>query len=272
MTEPDWRFINSGYLTGRENMAIDRVMAQHARDNEQRATLRVYGWKPSAISLGYHQPITDIDTSRCKQDSIDVVTRPTGGRAVLHAEELTYSVVIPKQSKYFHDNILKVYEKISYAILRSLSYLDVLLSFDRARRTSKYLNKGEYSTLCYAASAQYEIGYKGRKLVGSAQRRFDDVVLQHGSILIGTRHLDLVDYLAHGNERWRSSVRQYMEKKTICLNELRDHPVNYDELAGAMKSGFENELAITLAEDQLSAQELYSIKHLLAEGKITETI
>jgi len=251
-----WRFIDSGALDGRTNMAIDEALAKHIGRTQGAPVLRVYAWQPPAVSLGFHQSFDDIRTDLCQRDGIDVVMRPTGGRAVLHADELTYAVIIPENSLHYKQEISALYEVLSRGILKALEYLDIHVRFERSATTPKNFARGELSALCYASSVQHEIGFQGKKLVGSAQRRFEGAALQHGSVLIGPKHLDLADYLSRGDHKWRQAVKRYMASHTTCLNDLRGHPVAYRELAAAMKKGFAAALNITFVDDQLSAREL----------------
>jgi len=257
-----WRFIHSGQLDGVTNMAIDEALAKHIGQNQSAPVLRVYGWQPPAISLGFHQSFNDIRTDLCQRDGIDVVMRPTGGRAVLHAEELTYAVIIPENSVHYRQEISSLYEILSMGILKALEYLDIHVAFERSGSTPKDFARGELSALCYATSIQHEIGFQGRKLVGSAQRRFEGSALQHGSILIGTKHLDLADYLSRGDDNWRRAVKRYMASHTVCLNELSNKPITFDQLAEAMKSGFASALNLSLVDDQLSEEELSLVEQL----------
>ena len=157
--------------------------------------LRLYRWRPWAVSLGYHQREDHLIAERLRADGIDIVRRPTGGRAILHAEELTYSVVMSVAGQ----GVLHVYNAISRALVRGLRHLDVEVSLQRSQPNFPEAYRHASSIPCFASSARYEIEWRGRKLVGSAQRRYladgKEVVLQHGSILCGPAHLNLVDYL-----------------------------------------------------------------------------
>lgn len=251
-TKETWRFIDSGCCDAFENMAIDLAIT---RAYQNTPTLRVYGWKPPAISLGYHQSLSDLDLERCARDGIDVVYRPTGGRAVLHSAEITYSVVLGRNSHLFDPRIMPVYERISQGILASLQLLYIPIAFERSGRNPRNYTQGELGSLCYASSIKYEIGHEGKKLIGSAQRRFGDVVLQHGSILIGQDHLKLVDYLARRDADWQRSARKFMQEKTICLNDLSPVPLHYDQLALALRTGFSQQWGLNLTDGSLTEEE-----------------
>jgi len=251
-----WRFIDSGKTDGAMNMALDMAMTKAASAGDALPTLRVYGWTPAAISLGYHQSEKDIDLERCRKDNIDVVLRPTGGRAILHDNELTYAVSIPPNSRFFAPDIHSVYALISRSLVAALRRLDVDVEFDRAGKTPKDFSKGDLSTLCYASSVKYEINIGRKKLVGSAQRRINGGVLQHGSILIGDEHLRITRYLAAKDERRRERLHKFMRENTISLNQVSEQAVAYSQIAAAMKLGFEEELGINFVKGDFSKTEL----------------
>lgn len=266
-----WRFINSGFLDGATNMAIDLALARCMFSTSHYPILRIYGWNPPAISLGYHQKLNDIDVPKCMRDGIDVVYRPTGGRAILHAEELTYAVILPKSSRYYFNEISKVYEIISLCLTSALNQLNLNVKFERAQMTPANFSRGELSTMCYASTIQHEISHEGKKLVGSAQRRFDNVVLQHGSILIGNKHLDLVNYLSNGEPQRHNRIRDFLQSKTICLNDINQTDVSFSTLTGVIKNGFENELDIKFLDTELTKRELETVREI-ARQEIQKTI
>lgn len=234
-----WEFIDSGYQTARYNMDYDLMLVERCK-NLNKSFLRFYRWKPNAISLGYNQNkalnAIHIDYNKCKSDGIDIVQRPTGGRAVFHAEELTYSVV-------FRSNrpVRDLYRDISMAILDGLKSIDPRLfelSFSKDTPDLLKLIKTGMYNLCFNSQVKYEINWQGKKLVGSAQRKFGDVVLQHGSILIGTKHKDIVNYLNITGEE-RVKMRNEIEDKTISLSEIVHRKITYDEVSDAVFKGFE---------------------------------
>ncbi len=259
-------------MTGAQNMALDMAMTEAVARGDALPTLRLYAWQPHAISLGYHQSEDDIELDTCKKDGVDVVLRPTGGRAILHANELTYAVSIPPTSPFFEKDILAVYDVISRCLVASLKTLDINVDFERARKTPKDFSRGELSSLCYASSVQYEISIGKRKLVGSAQRRINGSVLQHGSILIGDEHLHITKYLTAKNEAWRERVKKYMEKNTASLSEVTDKTLTYELLANALRQGFQQELEIVFVESELGADELEHAKQIESKFSILDNI
>lgn len=235
-----WEFFDSGYSTGAQNMAVDLELVEKCRC-EGISYLRFYRWRPYALSLGYNQnkAANDlyIDYRKCRSDNIDIVTRPTGGRAVLHSEELTYSVVL-KSDQPVHE----LYRDISLAIINGLKLLGP--EFEKLAFTKdtpdllKLIKTGMYN-LCFNSAIKNEINYEGRKLVGSAQRKFGDIVLQHGSILLGDHHKQIVNYLNISDED-RANMRNEIDAKTTCINEIAGFEIGHETVSNAVFEGFKN--------------------------------
>ena len=244
----NWHFIDSGIRSGRYNMDYDLKLVEKCR-NEDAAFLRIYGWKPHAISLGYNQNKSPrdlpINYARCMEDGLDVVQRPTGGRAVLHSQELTYSIVF-KSDKPTRD----LYREISMVLLASLKQIEPSnaelqkISFIKKNPDLLKLVKTGMYNICFNAPVANEINHKGRKLVGSAQRKFGMVVLQHGSILIGELHKDIVKYLKIGDDKQVLKMIEELEAKTVCLEQILKRKVTYHETGKSIFKGFEKALAI----------------------------
>lgn len=239
MPLPLWTFIDSGEQTGAFNMALDESLARALAAREGTPSLRLFRWRPWAISFGYNQAAGELDAPRCAADGVDIVRRPTGGRAIFHAEELTYSVVMPAGRK----SILQVYNEISAALVHGLSLYGVEVALQKSQPDFAKEYRSSSSIPCFASSARYEIEWRGRKLVGSAQRRFGgaggDVVLQHGSILCGDAHLRLADYLASPVAEARDRILATLRERTADLRMITGGPVDMDFLGGCIRRGFE---------------------------------
>ncbi|KAB2926001.1 MAG: lipoate--protein ligase family protein [Bacteroidetes bacterium] len=238
-----WRFIDSGPLTAAENMRLDTELAEHAP--EEGPVLRLYAWRPWAVSLGYHQSEADIDRDRCTAFGYDVVRRPTGGRAILHANELTYCVAMPADGR----GIAAVYAMISAALVNGLADICPAVGFEPSQPDLRALYRSDASVPCFSSSSRYEVQAGGRKLVGSAQRRFttvrgEETVLQHGSVLLGPEHALLAELLPAENGDVRRTVRDEFERKTVDLSTAAGRPVSYAETAAAVRRGFERTMDI----------------------------
>jgi len=231
-----WLFINSGSNTGKYNMDYDLQLAKNYKDDE--IILRLYRWNPYCISLGANQSPDSINAKLACQDNIDVVIRPTGGRAVLHAEELTYSVVYPLD---FFSSAKDIYCQINRAILKGLKIYDSRLSsFELENHQPDFseIYKQENNAVCFAVSAKSEIKYSGKKIVGSAQRKFEKVVLQHGSILCGPFHKKITHYL-NVRDEIKEEIKKEIEENTIELGNILNEKIDYSRLSLSLCKGFE---------------------------------
>jgi len=171
-----WRLILDEPLDGAENMAVDEAMLRAVETGAVRTpTLRLYSWKGPVVSIGYRQ-----SAARLSGLGLPLVRRITGGRAVLHDMELTYSVVAGDSCRIFRGGITGAYSAISESIVAALGDAGVEAAFERAAGG----RERDEREACFYAPARYEVCVGGRKLVGSAQRRFRNALLQHGSILL----------------------------------------------------------------------------------------
>ncbi len=233
----EWRFLDSSEHSGKFNMDSDSSLVESLLQGSGVPTLRLYTWKPWAISIGYNQDSSEIDRDSCKEAGIDVVRRPTGGRAILHAEELTYAVAMPADGS----SILESYNTICEALLRGLNLFGVGATFEQAQPRFRETYQKKSSIPCFSSSARYEIQWDGRKLIGSAQRRMRNgrstVLLQHGSILCGPAHQQLVEFL-QVTESDRKEMKQELKEKTVDLSEIVG-TVDMMNLAHCVRRGFE---------------------------------
>ena len=173
-----WRLIDSGPCDAPYNMALDEAIAAAVRNGHSPPTLRFYGWCQPSVSLGAFQKITDIDTGYCAANDVQVVRRPTGGRGILHGEELTYSFSA-KNEGLFSQGLLDAYRKISAAFSLGLQRLGLSVKMENRRGRRSNL---ERSPLCFQSTSYGEITINGKKLIGSAQKRWGDGFLQQGSM------------------------------------------------------------------------------------------
>lgn len=197
---------------GSVNMQLDHFLAREMSKQLDQPILRFFTWKPYCISLGFHQNLSDIDQKLCELRGIDIVRRPTGGRAILHAEELTYSVIYP-----FHDlDVADFYRLIHLPFVETLQEWGIPAEFQAAQADFRQIYKTDRAYLCFATSAQHEVEIHGKKLIGSAQRVYNHAILQHGSILLGPAHLQLVDFLQVPEEQ-KKNIEQYLQHHTDYL-------------------------------------------------------
>jgi len=236
-----WNLIVSGADTGKNNMEFDINLARRCKEDE--AFFRLYTWEPYCISLGANQNINEINLELAQKDNIDCVHRPTGGRAILHAEEITYSVVLPYSSTYSAKDI---YTSISLALLEGLKLYSPILAdaeLEGLQPDFPNLLKSPSGMLCFASTAKSEIKYNGKKLIGSAQRKMEKIVLQHGSILCGAFHRKLPAYLLCDNSIKKELENELCEK-TIEIDTILNETTNTVRLTECLIAGFESFLKI----------------------------
>ena len=179
-----WELIIDGTLDGAANMAVDAaLLGEVERFPGARTVVRFYAWRRPTVSLGRNQKVENaVDVDYCRVSGIDIVHRPTGGRAVLHDDELTYSV-ISNDSFYFGDTIYGNYRRVSEALCLGYNDLGIPAILSPDTRKPDVLDNG-IDPPCFLSPSRYELMVDGRKIVGSAQRRVRRSFLQHGSMPI----------------------------------------------------------------------------------------
>lgn len=235
--ESDFEFIESGYLDGETNMQIDKERANALQTGSAHSLFRIYGWKPWAVSLGYNQKESDIDKIACKNANIDIVRRPTGGRAVLHANELTYCVVVnlPK-----HINMHDAYKEIHLFLVEAIENIGITtLSFKKSNPNLREIyNRPQISASCFASTAQFEIEHNNRKIVGSAQRIYGNTLIQHGSILLSSGHEKLAELTTLDSDEKKARLKEFIIANSATLNDVSGRNISFEELSEAIRQMF----------------------------------
>ena len=268
----EWRLIKDNYHTGFMNMAIDEAIMIAHREGLVPPTIRFYQWSPPAVSLGYFQDLKkEIDVDACKNLGIDIVRRPTGGKAVLHDKELTYSFIIKENHPLVNDSILETYKKISGGIIRGLSYLGITAELVPLREKLKNSSSGneikskishsDIKSICFSVPSQYEVQVEGKKIVGSAQVRKREIVLQHGSLLIELEKDKLFSVFNFPSVQIRERLK--IRFKATSLEEILKRKISFSELSEILPGGFEEEFGVRLVEGKLTEQEEKISKELL---------
>jgi len=176
---PVWRLINSGPGSASYNMALDEAIATSVRNREAPPTLRFYTWVRPSLSLGCFQKTSDLDLDYCRHNAIPVVRRPTGGRAILHGDELTYSFSVRTDEKPFSEGLMASYRRISSAFNLAFRKIGISVESKMQRERGRVLTG---NPLCFESSSYGELLLNNRKIVGAAQKRWKDGLLQQGSI------------------------------------------------------------------------------------------
>ena len=250
MFDGDWRLLVDPPSSGGWNMAVDEVLLEGVAAGRTAPTLRFYRWMPACLSLGYFQPFDVVDTDGCRTRGIDVVRRPTGGRAILHDRELTYSVTLPASVLGHDAGIVPSYQRLSLALQAGLQDLGVPATLAPHETAPP---GGDHGPVCFDRPSAHEILLGGRKLVGSAQVRRGGALLQHGSIVIEPQierllaclRLDGVD---------RDEEQRRLEKAVAGLAEVGD--LDPTRVAGALAGAFGRQFGVSVISGELRDEEV----------------
>ncbi|SER49624.1 lipoate--protein ligase family protein [Salipaludibacillus aurantiacus] len=260
-----WYFIDSKDQSPAYNMALDEKLMDWHREGIIPPVVRFYGWNPPTLSVGYFQHIEkEINMEAVKGHGLGFVRRPTGGRGVLHDDELTYSVIVSESHNAMPDTVTEAYRVISQGLLEGFRNLNLQAEFSIPRsKEEKDRLKRPRSAVCFDAPSWYEMIVEGRKVAGSAQTRQKGVILQHGSIIRSVDVDKLFDLFLYKSDRARERMQKGFHKKAAAINELTEAPVSMNDIKQAFRKGFEKGLNIHLKEFALEAGQKEQVKALM---------
>ena len=247
------RVIDTGACRGGYNMAVDEMLALKVQQGKSPPVLRFFRWEPACLSLGCFQKVArEVDLDGLRSRGVDLVRRPSGGRAVLHDHEMTYSVILPD----FGKGVIDSYRIISQGLLAGLK----ILGLDASLQKPAPVEREHASAACFDSPSSYELLCGGKKLIGSAQRRLDGVILQHGSIPFTLDAEKLYDcLLVDADETKRAAKRTRLaalfNKKATSLFAEIGGQVSYDTVRQAFVQGFGRELAKDTIWSELTPEE-----------------
>ena len=247
--------VETRFRAGAWNMAVDCAIADAVAAGNQPPTLRLYGWQPHCLSLGYGQRLRDVARAALQDRGWDLVRRPTGGKAILHARELTYSLCLPLDHPLAAGDVIESYRRISVGLLRALNLLGAPAS---ARHQGAEHSGAQAGPVCFELSSHYEITVAGRKLVGSAQLRRKGMLLQHGSLPLTGDVARICDVLVFAAAEERAEQVERIRQRAITLADAIGREPSWREAAQAFEAGFAEVSDMTLARGQLSASECAS--------------
>ncbi|HST05622.1 MAG TPA: biotin/lipoate A/B protein ligase family protein [Chloroflexia bacterium] len=280
----EWRMLADYNMAGDYHMALDEVLLDAIIDGGA-PVVRFYTWRPATLSLGVNQHVGEIDPAECEARGIGIVRRLTGGRAVLHQHELTYSVIARDNDPRVSGGVIESYRKISAALVAGLKSLGVDVSLAapnkalfRAMSASRRVSDLELSesgvdpqaastngAICFDVSSAYELEASGRKLVGSAQARRGGAILQHGSILLDIDWDSWVSVFSYATEAGKQRARLKLPSRMTSLRHELGRIVTPQEVQAALINGFEQTFNIALNNTSLSAQEQAETARLVSE-------
>ncbi len=255
-----WRLIYHVPSHGAHNMAVDESILSAVSSGQSPLTLRLYAWSLPCLSLGYGQTSSNVDFHRVADLGWHVVRRPTGGRAILHADELTYSVTLPANHPLASGEIVESYRRISQALLAGLRTLGLSPQAD-----PKTHRREASSPVCFDTPSHYEITVNGRKLVGSAQVRRKGGLLQHGSLPLAGDLARICNVLAYTDETSREQAKAHVHAHALTLAEAIDQELTWQTVANAIVDGFRLALDVDFVEVALTPDEQSNAAHLEAQ-------
>lgn len=230
-----FRLLLTGHQDAFTNMAIDESIMIHVGQRISPPTIRFYGWQPPAVSIGYFQGLSEeVDLIKCKELGVDYIRRITGGGAVFHESEVTYSLSILNDNPIVPDKVLESYKVICGGIIEGLLELDI---------------KADFAPL-------NDIVVDGKKISGSAQTRRQHTILQHGTLLLDTDLKKMFSILKVPSEKLRDKLISDIKERVTSIKNIISREVDFSEICFTLKRGFENSLNSELVEGTLSETEI----------------
>lgn len=255
-----WRLLISAPAHGAWNMALDEALLESVGQERSLPCLRLYAWEPACLSLGYAQASMDIDQTRLAQMGWEWVRRPTGGRAILHTDELTYSVIAPLSEPRLAGSVLESYQRLSTALLAALHSLKI----PAVAHPVRVIENGQQNgPVCFEVPSNYEIVVDGKKLIGSAQARRKEGVLQHGTLPLWGDLTRITRAFSFSDEQSRQDAGQRLLSHAITVEAALGYRIDWDTAAQAFIKGFQSELDLDFVQDGLSAAEIERAEKLV---------
>jgi lipoyl(octanoyl) transferase len=273
LPKTQWRLIKTPPASGAWNMAVDEALLEGMTalsepepappDQAARPVLRLYAWQPPCLSLGYAQPLSDVDLQALKNRGWEIVRRPTGGRAILHTDELTYAVIGPIDEPRLAGGVLESYQRLSSALLNALHRMNI----PAESQAEAIIPEGSdpKGPVCFEVPSSYEITLNGKKLIGSAQSRKRRGVLQHGSLPLHGDLQRITQVLRFGGEAARRRAAERLTQRATTVAEGLGAAITWDAAAQAFLEAFKATLDLEIILDELRPEEIARAEALVAE-------
>ena len=257
-----WRLLCTPPSTGAWNMAVDEAILEHIHRGETKPTLRLYSWNPPCLSLGHAQSFKDVDVERLQSHGWEVVRRVTGGRAILHTDELTYSVTGSAEEPVLAGGVLESYNRLAQALLHAVKSLSVPVEMKEHEDGHMQQN---LNPVCFEVPSTYEITVEGKKLIGSAQARKKEGVLQHGSLPLTGDLTRICQALVFKDEAARENAAQRLLARATTVESIISVKTDWEIAAQAFVKGFEAQLGIHFQREEMSRSESERAEELVKE-------
>jgi lipoate-protein ligase A len=247
-----WRLIISPAAKGAWNMAVDEAILESVGHGESLPTFRLYAWEPACLSLGYSQSLLDVDLPRLHARGWQLVRRLTGGKAVLHIDEITYSICAPHHEPRLAGTVIESYHRLGTALMEAMHLLGLTVKLqERVENTGKNTNP-----VCFDTPSTCEITFSGKKLIGSAQARRKEGILQHGSLPLSGDLTRILQVLSFPDEEHRSCAISHLQERATTLELATGHMVSWKQAAEAIIRAFQTALVFDLQPGELTPFEI----------------
>lgn len=256
-----WRLLITPPARGAWNMALDESILEHIGGGQSIPTLRLYSWSPACLSLGHAQPYADVDATRLEQRGWEVVRRATGGRAILHTDEITYSVIAPNDEPRVAGTVLESYNRLAQALLLAVRQLELPVEMQEGKTNDRAVP----NPVCFEVPSTYEITVDGKKLIGSAQARKKEGVLQHGSLPLTGDLTRICQALVFESESAREKASKRLLARAATVESALGREVSWETASQAFIHAFEAQLGLSLKRGELSESESERTDELIKE-------
>jgi lipoyl(octanoyl) transferase len=253
-TSNPWRLLKTPASSAAYNMALDEALLLSVAQKKSLPTLRLYSWKVPSLSLGYAQPVLDVDQTELARQNWQMVRRPTGGKAILHTDELTYSITASLDEPLVAGSLLESYQRISQALQKALQLLGTPTSAENKPDHPPAHSKKE--PVCFQTPSDYEITWNGKKLIGSAQARKMGGVLQHGSLPLQGDLSRITRVLTYPSELDRDLAAQKTLAQATTLEAAAGRIISWEDAADAIILSFTTEFGIAFIAEQPTQEEM----------------
>ncbi len=257
-----WRLLITAPARGAWNMAVDETLLEACGRGKSLPVLRLYAWEPPCLSLGYAQPIRDVDIPRLKVRGWDLVRRPTGGRAILHTDELTYSVTASAGESILAGSVLESYNRLAQALQAAIKLIGIPVEMKEGLAAP---SGQKANPVCFEVPSTYEITAGGKKLIGSAQARRKEGVLQHGTLPLTGDLSRILQVLVFPDQDSRICAGERLLMHATTVASVLGRPLSWEETARAFIRAFHEVLILDLQPGELSPQEKSRADELVRE-------
>jgi lipoate-protein ligase A len=268
-TQDQWRLLRHTPAHGSWNMAVDEALLERVIAGQSPPVLRLYAWEPACLSLGQAQPAADVDRERLAGEGWELIRRLTGGRAILHIDELTYAVIAPVGEPRVQGTLLESYLKLSAALKAALALLGLAVTAREDPGAAQAAHSR--NPICFEEPSSYEILFDHKKILGSAQARRGNAFLQHGALPLHGEITRITQVLAFQDEAARKAAAEKLSARAVTLETALGWIVPWDETADAFVKGFAQALGVDISESKLTTEELALAEKLRREKYAADT-